>query len=175
MATKTVTEGKRDEVLALRAKHHDMSLSEIGLRVGITRQRVHQILYGRPEREIAPRVTMTCDHCGCKFEVRQSKYDLDTANGKRFWFCSRKCLGPGMIGRAHHSKPEQVNQMPSRTSRSASVAQLDAKYKAKGLHLCPDGQPHRWVLEELTVDGLYPGRCERCGAERRHGGGEPWA
>lgn len=67
----------RQRVILIRQRNPCLPLSGIGRAVGLTRERVRQILAkaGQPTRALrlpAEMVPLTCDNCGKRFERRQS-------------------------------------------------------------------------------------------------------
>jgi len=118
LKNKRGSRGNRDIVIYLREQNPEMTLQEIGLHVGISKQRVGQILVSENlETRSTGKIPIpmpNCKHCGTPLPTRQRTY------------CTSKCQYPNgrTITRCHYCNKE-INFMTAvykaRNSRAKYV------------------------------------------------------
>lgn len=110
-----------EQITQLREKNPSMTATEIARLVGITKQRVWQVLHtaGFPTAAIVEPndLSLTCDECGERFKRRACEERAGIArNPNKMVFCSKRCQGswlgrtagfganPRIAGRSRHTE-----------------------------------------------------------------------
>jgi hypothetical protein len=99
-ATEDYSESVRAAVTELRREHPMWSLQTIGNTIGVSRERVRQLLKGEGMPTAAvkalPIVELTCNHCGATFERLQRLHTSNQERGSRATYCGASCQRQGL-------------------------------------------------------------------------------
>jgi len=112
----------QDRVIELRSKDSLLSLRGIAERVGISRQRAHQILSSRGMSPTG-RIRLTCHRCGKRFTRKRT--DVRKNKGQRRFFCSRECATEANLrGRERVYDHGQILRLAEEGYRPKQISRL---------------------------------------------------
>lgn len=151
--TRVVAKARKDEVLALVAQRGDsVSLAEIGREVGLSRERVRQIVRkaGSHGGSRGEQPELICAECGKVFTVRPSRL----RQGRRF--CSPECS-------ARSQRGTRTPVLAFRCQFCGEIYTRKASEVKRGTRFCRNVCQGKWLSSKLSRER---GRFKRIEAAR---------